>query len=81
MTFGDHLRSQENIVFVAAEGFDDAVTAVLAARRVLVEADDAGRRQEFVELGFHFSVPLPKNLIYLLPQEGQTVGIGFSASQ
>mgnify|MGYP006869451863 CR=1 FL=1 len=64
MTFGDHLRSQENIVFVAAEGFDDAVTAVLAARRVLVEADDAAAGRSSWSWASTFSVPLPKNLIY-----------------
>ena len=54
MAFGDHLRSQEDVVFMTAEGFDDAVAAVLAAGRILVEADDARRRQEFVKLLFHF---------------------------
>ena len=54
MAFGDHLSPQENVIFMTAEGFDDTVAAVLAAGRILVEADDARRRQEFVELLFHF---------------------------
>ena len=58
---------------MAAEGFDDAVTAVLAARRVLVEADDAGRRQEFVELGFHFFRTAAKELD-ILAAAGRTDG-------
>ena len=38
---------------MASEGFDDTVAAVLAAGRILVEADDTSLRKELVELLLH----------------------------
>ena len=53
VTLGDHLRPQEDVEFMPAKSFDNHVGAVFTLRRIPVETDDAGRRKELFQLGFH----------------------------
>ena len=46
MAFRDHLRAEQDVIFVTAELFEDLLMGKLLPRRVAVHADDAGLRED-----------------------------------